>query len=279
MKYDSIQLEMEKSLKLRGYSRKTIKVYLNHVGVLKRYCKDRNIKKIGEREINDYILYMIEDVKFSASYVNQAVSAIKFLYLNVIKKPVTIINLSRPKKEKKLPDILSYEEIKRIFEAVDNLKHKTILVMVYSSGLRVSEVVSLEIKDIDSIRMLVHVKQGKGKKDRYTILSNVALDLLRRYFRMYRPKRWLFEGAEHNRHLTERSAQRIFKKACERTNINKKVSIHNLRHSFATHLLEAGVDLRYIQELLGHQNTKTTEIYTHVTKKSIEKIQSPLDIY
>jgi len=148
---------------------------------------------------------------------------------------------------------------------------------VYSSGLRVGEVVRLKLEDIDSQRMLIHVKQGKGAKDRYTLLSKIALIQLRNYVKEYHPETWLFPGAENKGHLTERTVQRVFENALIKARITKKASVHTLRHSFATHLLESGTDLRYIQELLGHQSSKTTEIYTHVTEKSINNIESPLD--
>jgi site-specific recombinase XerD len=149
--------------------------------------------------------------------------------------------------------------------------------LIYSSGLRVGEVTRLKIEDIDSTRMLVRVKQGKGKKDRYTLLSEIALSQLRRYYMLYKPEIWLFPGGKEGAHITERTVQRVFEDACAKAKILKKATVHTLRHSFATHLLEGGTDLRYIQELLGHASSKTTEIYTHVTEKSIAKIQSPLD--
>lgn len=180
-------------------------------------------------------------------------------------------------KERKLPNVLSFEKIARIFKVIENEKHKTILFLVYSAGLRVGEVVKLRLEDIDSKRMLIHVVQGKGKKDRYTLLSELALIQLRKYYKLYKPEKWLFPGQVANEYLSERTVQRIFKDACFSAKINKTVSVHSLRHSFATHLLENGTDLRYIQELLGHSNTRTTEIYTHVTQKSLANIQSPLD--
>lgn len=187
------------------------------------------------------------------------------------------IDLERPKKEKKLPEILSKNEISKLLKAVKNLKHKAILYLVYSAGLRVGEVVKLKPTDIDSDRMLIHIIQGKGKKDRYTILSETALSILRQYVKVYKPEHWLFPGQHPDKHLTERSVQKVFDNARIDAKIRKDVSVHNLRHSFATHLLEGGVNLRYIQELLGHSSSKTTEIYTHVTQKNLSNIISPLD--
>ena len=187
------------------------------------------------------------------------------------------IDLERPKKEKKLPEILSKNEISKLLKAVKNLKHKAILYLVYSAGLRVGEVVKLKPTDIDRDRMLIHIIQGKGKKDRYTILSETALSILRQYVKVYKPEHWLFPGQHPDKHLTERSVQKVFDNARIDAKIRKDVSVHNLRHSFATHLLEGGVNLRYIQELLGHSSSKTTEIYTHVTQKNLSNIISPLD--
>lgn len=224
------------------------------------------------------MLHLLDNQENSHSYVNQAVSAIKFFYNDTLKRKDIVINISRPKKEKKLPQVLSRKEAVSLFNSADNLKHRAILFIVYSAGLRVGEVVRLKITDIDSDRMLIRIVQGKGRKDRYIILSEVALEALRIYVRKYRPDNWLFPGAKQNRFLTERTVQRILENAREKAGIRKKVTVHSLRHSFATHLLEGGVDLRYIQELLGHQSSKTTEIYTHVTEKSIRNIISPLDM-
>lgn len=165
----------------------------------------------------------------------------------------------------------------KILSALKNEKHKTILFLVYSAGLRVGEVIKLTAQDIDSQRMLVHIVQGKGRKDRYTVLSEIALEQLRKYYKLYKPEKWLFPGQNPKEYITVRTVERIFENACEAAKITRKVSVHSLRHSFATHLLEGGTDLRFIQELLGHESSKTTEIYTHVTDKSIAKIQSPLD--
>lgn len=169
------------------------------------------------------------------------------------------------------------KKLATIFKGVTNLKHRTILILIYSAGLRVSEVVRLKLNDIDYERKLIHLHKAKGKKDRFTILSQIAEKFIKAYIKEYKPDYWLFPGAKPGKHLVERTAQHIFEKSLEKTAIIKKVSVHTLRHSFATHLLEGGTDLRYIQELLGHSSSKTTEIYTHVSKKSIASIQSPLD--
>ncbi|WRQ72941.1 MAG: tyrosine-type recombinase/integrase [Methanosarcinales archaeon Met12] len=177
-----------------------------------------------------------------------------------------------------MPVVLSQEEVSQILSSVNNIKHKVILMLIYSAGLRVSEVVKLKPADIDIQRKLIHVKGAKGRKDRYTILSDVAIETLGLYLKMYQPEKWVFPGQKEGLHITTRTVQRIFEDAIKKADIDKEVSVHSLRHSFATHLLESGVDLRYIQELLGHKNSKTTEIYTHVSNKDLSKIKSPLDL-
>jgi site-specific recombinase XerD len=173
--------------------------------------------------------------------------------------------------------VLSVEEVQKILESVENLKHRALLMLIYSAGLRVGEVIRLKAEDINSDRMLIHVRGSKGRKDRYTLLSEKALCVLQEYWREYRPQKWLFSGQKDESHISERTVQQIFHHAKRRAGINRDVSVHSLRHSFATHLLESGVDLRYIQELLGHKSSKTTEVYTHVSNKVLGKIQSPLD--
>ncbi len=189
-----------------------------------------------------------------------------------------IYEVKRPRKDKKFPVVLSKEEeVANILSSVDNIKHKAILMLIYSAGLRVGEVIKLKTEDIDSQRMLIHVKGAKGRKDRYSLLSESALKTLRKYWKQHKPVKWLFHGPNKEKYITIRTAQRIFEMACKRGGIKKEVTIHSLRHSFATHLLESGVDLRYIQEILGHKSSKTTEIYTHVTNTNLAKIRNPLD--
>jgi Site-specific recombinase XerD len=203
-------------------------------------------------------------------------NSIKFYFTNILKRDF-IYEIRRPKNDKKLPKVLSQEDIVKIFSSIKNIKHKAILMLVYSGGLRVSEIVALKISDIDSKRMMIHVQMAKGRKDRYTVLSEVALKILREYVRVVKPNNWLFQGENEENHIAVRSVQSIFSQAVARAGINKECTVHTLRHSFATHLLENGISLRYIQELLGHASSKTTEIYTHVTKSSINRIKSPLD--
>jgi integrase/recombinase XerD len=263
-------------LKFRGFSFKTRKAY---IGQIRRFMQtlDKDPEKYNIEDIRKYIIMMLEDDRSSHSYAQQALSSLKFFFKNILKTDEDLDVIPFPKKEFKLPDVLSEEEVASILGTVENIKHKAILYMVYSSGLRVGEVVRLRREDIDSDRMVVHIHLGKGSKDRYTLLSETALRMLNVYLKKYNPDEWLFSGAEEDKHLTERSVQRVFEKACLNARIKKKATVHSLRHSFATHLLEGGTDLRYIQELLGHSSSKTTEIYTHVTTRDIGKIKSPLD--
>ncbi|OEF97553.1 tyrosine-type recombinase/integrase [Desulfuribacillus alkaliarsenatis] len=275
--------KVETQLSLRGYSFKTKKAYKGQIRRFIEYLNGIQSDKRGlilsfdKEEIEGYLIHLMKRKEVSHTYVSQVISAIKFLSKEVLQQKELSINIPRPKKEKKLPVILSEDEVIAIFKATKNLKHKTMLVLTYSSGLRIGEVVSLKVVDIDPKRLLIHVKQAKGKKDRYTLLSSTAMKILEKYIDEVRPKDWLFPGGEEGKHLTTRSLQKIFSKALEGAGIRKKATVHSLRHSFATHLLESGTDLRYIQELLGHSSSKTTEIYTHVTKTSISKIKSPLD--
>lgn len=268
--------ELEKKLQLEGYTSKTQEVYLSQVNKLLDWF-DGELARLEKQDIKDYIIWLKEEESLSHSFINQAISAIKFLALRVLKKGDLTEGIPRLKKEKKLPVVLSEKEVRRILSQPKNEKHKTMLALIYSSGLRVGEVVRLKAGDIDSDRMLLRVKQGKGRKDRYTLLSENCLKQVRRYYKLYKPEDWLFPGAKEGSHLTERTVQRVFKQACKKANINKDVSVHSLRHSFATHLLEHGTDLRYIQKLLGHKSSTTTEVYTHVSKRDIAKIRSPLD--
>lgn len=267
---------MEQELKLKGYSFKTRKSYISHMERFESFIR-KDLSDISPQDVREYVLFLLEKQKVSHSYANQAISAVKFLCNEVLKQSKIIESLPRPKRENKLPNVLSTEEVLKILKCITNLKHRAILFLTYSAGLRVSETVSLKISDIDSKRMLIHIRQSKGRKDRYTVLSQVALDELRLYAKKYHPDDWLFPGDKEDWHITERTVQRVFEAARDRSGIKKEVSFHSLRHSFATHLLEGGTDLRYIQELLGHQSSKTTEIYTHVTEKSVANIQSPLD--
>jgi site-specific recombinase XerD len=268
--------EYLEQLKLKRYSRSTIKAYLAHFNLFLTYVGRRPPRGITQEEIKRYLLYLVNEKNVSGTYQNQAINAIKFYYEQVLGQPRTVYQLPRARKEKKLPAVLSEEDVTGIFERVDNLKHRTLLFLIYSAGLRLGEAVNLQIADIDSKRKLITIRSAKGMKDRVTVLSDSILDLMREYYRQYKPKKYLFEGAGGGKY-SPRSVQKVFALAVQRAGINKHATVHTLRHSFATHLLEHGTDLRYIQELLGHNSSKTTEIYTHVSKQSLGKIISPLD--
>jgi len=267
---------MIEQLKLRNYSRQTMKAYLLQIRSLVRYT-GKSPEQITAEEMKSYFTYLVNTKRVSVSYRNQAVSAVRFLYRHVLKLPLVTEELPRPKREYRLPAVLSVDEVMRMFSTLRNRKHLAILVLAYSGGMRVSEVASLKISDIDSGRMMIHIRGGKGRKDRYTVLSEIALEVLRDYAFYHRPRNWLFPGGRKGRHITPRSIQNVVARAAERAGLNKRVTTHTLRHSFATHLLENGIGLRYIQELLGHKSAKTTQKYTHVAKKEIRKITSPLD--
>ncbi|MEW6003116.1 MAG: site-specific tyrosine recombinase/integron integrase [Nitrospirota bacterium] len=267
--------DLRRELPSRKYSYKTVKGYLYYNRDFLNFI-DKKPSDITDADIKDYLLYLVEEKQSATSTLNQAINALKFYYGTMLKKRF-LYDIKRPRKDKKLPVVLSKEEVASILSSVDNIKHKAILMLVYSSGLRVGEVVRLKPEDIDSKRMLVFIKGAKGRKDRYSLLSESALKTLREYWREYKPVKWLFPGPNSERYITIRTAQRVFEIACNRAGIRKDVTIHSLRHSFATHLLENGIDLRYIQELLGHKSSKTTEIYTHVSTKDFAKIRNPLD--
>jgi integrase/recombinase XerD len=261
----------------KRYSPNTIKTYSEALKSFLTFCNTKAIKEISNEDViaynNDYILKN----KFSSSYQNQIVNAIKLFFKIVKETAIEIDKIHRPKREKVLPNVLSKEEIKAILEVPKNLKHKAMLSMIYSCGLRRSELLNLKPNDIDSKRNVVIIRQSKGKKDRMTPLSPKILTLLRAYYKEYSPKVYLFEGQEKNTQYSARSLEEVLKKSITLAKINKPVTLHWLRHSYATHLLESGTDLRYIQELLGHNSSKTTEIYTHVSTKNIQQIKSPFD--
>lgn len=260
----------------KRYSENTIRTYIDLFQEFINFHYKLDIQKIDEQRIISYIRYLVVDRKVSASYQNQAINAIKFYYEKVLGGERKFYFLNRPIKEKTLPVVLSEEEVKAILMKTDNIKHKALLMIAYSAGLRVSEIIKLKVEDIDSDRMQIRVCQAKGKKDRYSLLSPKTLKVLREYYKAYKPREWLFEGVG-NCQYSVRSAQQIIRDSAKAAKIKKHVTMHTLRHSFATHLLEHGTDIRYIQCLLGHESSKTTEIYTHITTKGMDKIKSPLD--
>jgi integrase/recombinase XerD len=272
----SIPKEYMEKLKIKRYSQKTINCYCSAFKEFINYFKSKELQELDENNIKDFLLYLTDVRKVSSSYQNQAVNSIKFYYEKVKDGDRKVYYIDRPRKERFLPIVLSEDEVRNVINTTKNLKHKCILMIIYSAGLRISEATNLKISDIDSERMQVFIKNAKGNKDRYTLLSSIALNYLREYFRIYRPKKWLFEGLNKEKY-SERSIQSIFKRSLKVAGIIKPATVHTLRHSFATHLLENGTDLRYIQALLGHGSTKTTQIYTHVSTRAVSEIENPLD--
>lgn len=268
--------EMIKSLKLKDYSDNTIRTYLTMFKMFLQFYPDRDPEEMNDEQIREYLLFLVDKKNVSQSYQNQAINAIKYYYEQVLGRLTKSYYLQRPKHASRLPQVLSEEEVTLIFSKVSNIKHRTILFLIYSAGLRISEAINLKITDIDSSRGLILVVAGKGKKDRTTLLSQTILLMLREYYKRYKPRIYLFEGQFGDKYSPE-SVQSVFRRALAESGIKKHATVHTLRHSFATHLLERGTDLRYIQELLGHNSSKTTEIYTHITKKGFMKIVSPLD--
>ena len=262
---------------LRGYSPATRKSYRHHLLSFRQYGNPTPSGTELELTIRQYLLHLIQEKQVSRSYLNQSISALKFWCANVLKQPVLIQDLPRPRPERRLPTVLSRDEVLRLFNALDNPKHRMLLMLAYSSGLRVSEVVRLKTADIDTQRGLIHIRRAKGRKDRYTPLSHVLLEALRLFWGPDRPPDWLFPGARQGKHLTTRSVQKVFTKARRLAGIRKPATTHSLRHSYATHMLEDGTDLRYVQQLLGHARPESTMIYTHVMEKDIQRLRSPLD--
>lgn len=269
-----VRERMRRELVMRKYSPETVRSYLRHNGDLLRFA-GCGADEVDNDEVHRYLLHLVEDRNVSTSTLNQVISALRFQYGRVMGRKF-MYDVGRPRKDRRLPVVLSRDEVVRLLAVTRNPKHRTALALIYSSGLRVSEAVGLRPEDIDPERHCILVRSGKGRKDRYTPLSAHALALLRDYVRAYQPEAWLFPGRD-GAHLTERSVQRAFKTGLRRAGVVKRATVHCLRHSFATHLLEDGVDLRYIQEILGHKSSRTTEIYTHVARGDILKITSPLD--
>lgn len=267
---------MEEELALRGYSPRTRKEYL---GQARRFLAavGKSPDRIDAADARAHLIELLEVRALTHSYADQAVSALKFLFDRVLRRPLGELDLPRPKRERKLPVVLSHEEVRAILAVVANPKHRTALMMIYGHGLRVGELVKLRVSDLDPGRGVLHVRQAKGRKDRCVPLSRSALDAVRDYVRLFRPAEWLFPGQRPDRHVSPRTIQHVFRRARDRAGIRKPATLHSLRHSFATHHLERGTDLRYIQAMLGHASTKTTEIYTRVTRRDLARFPNPLD--
>lgn len=263
-------------LYLKAYSQATIRTYASEFAQFLYLIKAQPVCHLTTEHLQSYLLYCLQELKLSENQVHNRINAIKFYFEKVLKQPQIVLAIPRPKKPSLLPKVIAIQDIAKIISLTTNLKHKTILMLAYGMGLRVSEIVELEITDIDSKRMQVHIRAAKGKKDRYVNLPEAVLPILRAYYVAYTPKKYLLEGQFGNRYSI-RSAQQVFKQSLLRAKVNKNASIHSLRHSFATHLLEQGTDISYIQKLLGHNNIRTTLIYAHVGKKDLKGVISPID--
>jgi site-specific recombinase XerD len=262
-------------LELKGYSKRSISSYVDQIHHLSQFY-NLSPDLLSADHVRDYMLHRINNDKVSKSSINQFISSWKIFYCEVLKQEWDKISIPRPRRQKPLPIVLSREEISRIFQLTINQKHRTILMLAYSSGLRIGEVIRLKLADIDANRKQIRIVQSKGFKDRYCVLSPVMLELLREYWKRYRPEVFLFES-KPKQNMSERSLQYVFKTAAEKATISKKVSFHSLRHSYATHLMEQGVSLPIIQQLLGHKSLRTTSVYLHVQQYSIDTVKSPLD--
>jgi integrase/recombinase XerD len=261
---------------LKNYSERTIRIYKDHIGFFLKNWKENEILDLSSEKIAGFVQSTISEYNYSRSYQNQMINALKLYFRVMQNRKLDSSDIPRPKKDKKLPIVLSREEIKLIIKNTINSKHRTIIALIYGTGIRLGETVNIMVPDIDFHRKLIHIKAGKGKKDRIVPLPAFLIEQIHLYMDQYKPVDYLFEGWG-NRQYSPRSVQSILKKALINANIRKNASVHTLRHTFATHSLEDGTDIRLIQEILGHSNIKTTEIYTHISNANILSIQSPID--
>ena len=264
-------------LKTQRYSQKTIISYVEGIRTFLSYFKGKRIEEITNDDVIEFNFEYILRNRFSSSYQNQIISSIKLFFSSTIRKEIMTEEIDRPRRGRSLPDIFSVSEVEKLLKSIRNLKHKSAIALLYACGLRRGELISLRISAVDSKRKLLIVKGAKGNKDRIVPLPESMIELLREYYKIYRPKCWLFEGQKIGIQYSETSLREAFIRGMKEAGIKKKLTLHSLRHSYATHLLENGIDLRFIQELLGHKSSKTTEIYTHVTAKTIERIKSPFE--
>ncbi|PID95000.1 MAG: integrase [Bacteroidales bacterium] len=268
----------QEHLKLKAYSENTLRTYSIEFAQLLYALKSTSVEDLTPERLRAYFLYCRTVLNLSENSLHSRINAIKFYFEQVLHRPKMFIDIPRPKKKMTLPKMLTKNDIQKIISVTENSKHKIMLQLCYGMGLRVSELVALKLEDIDSTTMTVRITQGKGKKDRMAVLPHSILENLREYYKQYLPKEYLFEGQSGGVYSV-RSAQAVFKTAMKKAGIRKKIGIHGLRHSYATHLLEMGTDIRFIQELLGHNSLKTTQIYTHISDVSKSKVKSPLDSF
>ena len=274
----SLPKAYKEQLILKRYSQNTIKTYSSCFLKFMAFFENKSIDLLAKKDIKTFLLYLIQERKVSSSTQNQYINAIKFYYEKVLMQTKMVITIDRPNKNKNLPNVLSKREVFRLLSKINNIKHRTIIALIYSAGLRRSELINLKLTDIDSSRNLLFIRAGKGAKDRQSIVSENLLNDMRNYYMLFKPKKWVFEGP-NNKPYSATSIAKILSRAAKIKNINKKISPHTLRHSFATHLLEQGVSLRHIQVLLGHSSSKTTERYTQVSTQEIGNIINPLEVF
>ena len=264
------------TLQLKGYSANTLRCYGHEFAQFLNVLKTKTVDSCDEEVVRRYVLYCINVLKMSENSIHSRINAVKFYFQTVLKRPTFFVEIPRPKKHNILPKVIHGIDVKKIFDNTPNLKHNTMLKLSYGMGLRVSEIINIKVEDVDSKSMQVFIRRAKGKKDRYANLPESILDQLRLYYKEYGPQEYLFEGQFGGQYST-RSVQQVFKDSMRRAGVNKNVGVHSLRHSFATHLLEKGTDVRLIQDLLGHKDIKTTLLYTHVSDWSLQNVRSPLD--
>ena len=278
MKRSELIDKYSKLLHLKNYSDKTEKAYLHHLTLFLDFISSAKISEVDSKDLLHYFNHLKENKNYSYSAMKQALASVRFLFLDVLRKDIDFDFFVKMKKPNNLPNVLTTDEVITIINSISNLKHRAIISTIYSCGLRISEVINLKISDIDSSAMTIKIVNAKGKNDRIVMLSEKLLDLLREYFKQYKPKVYLFEGQSGGKY-SARSIQQVFNDAVKKAKIRKKVSVHTLRHSFASHLLNAGTDVKFIRELLGHKHLSTTQIYTHITPVSVKKIKSPFDSF
>lgn len=268
--------KFEHRLTLKNYSESTLRSYLNGLHIFLDYLHAHQIKEVAPEVLEEFFHYCKKELEYSYSMMKQLLASVKFLYEEVLQEEIDFDFTIKMKKPSRIPVVLSVEEVERFLNSFTNLKHKAIFTLCYSAGLRVGEILNLKIKDIDSNRMQIRIEQGKGQKDRYSILSEKVLALLRDYVKKYKPEDYLFEGQSGGKYSAS-SIQALMRRHKKKCGITKKATPHTLRHSFATHLLDNGTDTRFIQELLGHKHISTTQIYTHVSSRTMKDVKSPIE--
>jgi site-specific recombinase XerD len=276
MKKSELISKYEHQLTLKNYSENTLKAYLNGLNIFLQYLSLNQIPEVSSKELDLFFHHCKKELGYSYSMMKQLLASVKFLYEEILNESIDFDFNIKMKKPSRIPVVLSVQEVERFLNSFTNLKHKAIFTMIYSAGLRIGELLNLKIRDIDSDRLQIRIHQGKGQKDRYSLLSPKVLLLLREYVSEYKPKEYLFEG-QYGGKYSASSIQTLMRKHKKICGIKKKATPHTLRHSFATHLLDNGTDTRFIQELLGHKHISTTQIYTHVSSRTLKDVQSPIE--